>query len=210
MGQTRQPRRVQAYDGELGTAVARAQDGDETAFAVAYRLVQPGLLGYLRGLVGDEAEDVASDAWLEIARDIGRFKGDGAGFRGWTATIARHRALDHLRRQRVRPRPGGTEQDVLGLPGPHNTHEQALESLSTEWALELVRGLPRDQAEAVLLRVVVGLDGPAAARVLGKRPGAVRTAAHRGLKRLARQLGLDSDADEGVTGEASPTLGESK
>ncbi|MCF3130179.1 RNA polymerase sigma factor [Streptomyces olivochromogenes] len=209
MGQARQPGRVQANDQNLTVAVARAQDGDEAAFAVAYRIVQPGLLGYLRGLVGDDAEDVASDAWLEIARDLGRFKGDGAGFRGWTATIARHRALDHLRRQRVRPRAGGTEQDVLDLPSPHSTHEQALESLSTGQALELVRGLPRDQAEAVLLRVVIGLDGPTAARVLGKRPGAVRTAAHRGLKRLARQLGVGDEVGESVTGEASRTLGES-
>ena len=194
---------MQAYDGELGAAVARAQQGDEAAFAVAYRLVQPGLLGYLRGLVGDDAEDVASDAWLEIARDLGRFQGDGAGFRGWTATIARHRALDHLRRQRVRPRPSALEQDVLDLPGAHSTHDQALEAMSTEYALELVRGLPRDQAEAVLLRVVVGLDGPAAARVLGKRPGAVRTAAHRGLKRLAGRLG-----EQSVTDEVPRTLGE--
>ncbi len=195
---------MQAYDGELGAAVASAQEGDETAFAVAYRLVQPGLLGYLRGLVGEDAEDVASDAWLEIARDLGRFRGDGAGFRGWTATIARHRALDHLRRQKVRPRSSALEQDMLDLPGPYSTHDQALESLSTEYALELVRGLPRDQAEAVLLRVVVGLDGPAAARVLGKRPGAVRTAAYRGLKRLAQQLGVESVTDDG-----SRTLGES-
>lgn len=204
MGHGGESRRAQAYDGELGAAVARAQKGDEAAFAVAYRLVQPGLLAYVRGLVGEDAEDVMSDAWLEIARDLGRFKGDGAGFRGWTATIARHRALDHLRRQRVRPRASTLEQDVLDLPGPQSTHEQAMESLSTAYALELVGGLPRDQAEAVLLRVVVGLDGPAAARVLGKRPGAVRTAAYRGLKRLAKQLGVD-----GVTEEASRTLGES-
>ncbi|MFD7403959.1 RNA polymerase sigma factor [Streptomyces sp. NPDC059866] len=205
MGQGGEPRRLRAYDGELGAAVARAQEGDEAAFAVAYRLVQPGLLGYLRGLVGDDAEDVASEAWLEIARDLGRFKGDGAGFRGWSATIARHRALDHLRRQKVRPRSSALEQDVLDLAGPHSTHDQALESISTEHAVELVRGLPRDQAEAVLLRVVVGLDAPAAARVLGKRPGAVRTAAYRGLKRLAKQLGV-----EGVTDGGPQTLGESK
>ncbi|MFD5447806.1 RNA polymerase sigma factor [Streptomyces sp. NPDC127100] len=204
MGRGGEPRRVQAHDGELGAAVALAQEGDEAAFAVAYRLVQPGLLGYLRGLVGDDAEDVASDAWLEIARDLGRFRGDGAGFRGWTATIARHRALDHLRRQKVRPRGSALEQDVLELPGPYSTHDQALETLSTRAALALVSGLPRDQAEAVLLRVVVGLDGPAAARVLGKRPGAVRTATYRGLKRLARQLGTD-----GVTDERPRTLGES-
>ncbi len=202
MGHGGESRRTQAYDGELGTAVVRAQKGDESAFATAYRLVQPGLLAYVRGLVGDDAEDVMSDAWLEIARDLGRFKGDGAGFRGWTATIARHRALDHLRRQRARPRPSALEQDVLDLPGPQSTHDQAMEALSTEYALDLVGGLPRDQAEAVLLRVVVGLDGPAAARVLGKRPGAVRTAAYRGLKRLAEQLGVD-----GVTDEAPKTLG---
>ncbi len=196
MGHGGEPRRRQAYDGELGAAVARAQAGDESAFAVAYRLVQPGMLGYLRGLVGDDAEDVASDAWLEIARDLGRFKGDGAGFRGWTATIARHRALDHLRRLRIRPQAAPLEQDALNVPGPLSTHDQALETLSTERALELVRSLPRDQAEAVLLRVVVGLDGPAAARVLGKRPGAVRTAAHRGLKRLARHLGIQDPAQE--------------
>ncbi|MFE9804994.1 RNA polymerase sigma factor [Streptomyces sp. NPDC005227] len=204
MGQGGEPRRAQPYDGELGVAVARAQEGDEAAFAVAYRMVQPGLLGYLRGIVGDDAEDVASEAWLEIARDLGRFRGDGAGFRGWTATIARHRALDHLRRLKARPRGTPIEQDVLELPGRHSTHDEALETLSTEYALELVAGLPRDQAEAVLLRVVVGLDGPAAARVLGKRPGAVRTSAHRGLRRLARLLEA-----EGVTDEAPPTLGDS-
>ncbi|MEV2255851.1 RNA polymerase sigma factor [Streptomyces sp. NPDC050147] len=192
MGRGGEPRRARVRDEELGAAVARAQEGDEAAFAVAYRLVQPGLVGYLRGLVGHDgetAEDIAAEAWLEIARDLGRFRGDGAGFRGWTATIARHRALDHLRRQKARPRPSSLEQDMFDLPGPHSTSEQALESISTEEALALIAGLPRDQAEAVLLRVVVGLDAGAAARVLGKRPGAVRTAAYRGLRRLARQLG---------------------
>ncbi|MGW5931532.1 RNA polymerase sigma factor [Streptomyces anulatus] len=176
------------HDAELGAAVDRAQQGDDEGFAIAYRLVQPGLIGYVRGLVGDDAEDVASEAWLEIARDLSRFRGDGAGFRGWTATIARHRALDHLRRQKRRPRTSLLEQDMLELPGGHDTAAAVLEQLSTERALELIGSLPRDQAEAVLLRVVVGLDGPASARVLGKRPGAVRTAAHRGLKRLAGQL----------------------
>ncbi len=207
MGQGGETRRARARDEELGRAVEAAQEGDEAAFAVAYRMVQPGLVGYLRGLVGTDgeaAEDVAAEAWLEIARDLGRFRGDGAGFRGWTATIARHRALDHLRRQKVRPRAGGQEQDLLDLPGPHNTSAAALEAVSTERVLALVATLPREQAEAVLLRVVVGLDGPAAARVLGKRPGAVRTAAHRGLRKLAERLGLDGTADDGPG-----TLGES-
>ncbi|THA69386.1 RNA polymerase sigma factor [Streptomyces sp. A0642] len=195
MGRGGDRRREQAYDVELRRAVSLAQQGDEDGFATAYRLVHPGLLGYIRGLVGDDAEDVASDAWLEIARDLGRFRGDGAGFRGWTATIARHRALDHLRKQKRRPRAALIEQDVLALPGRADTVDAVLESMSTKWALRQIRELPPDQAEAVLLRVVVGLGGPASARVLGKRPGAVRTAAHRGLKRLAEQLASDSSPE---------------
>ena len=65
--------------------------------------MQPGLLRYLRGLVGDDAEDVASETWGQIARDLGSFEGDSDGFRGWAATIARHRGLDHLRWRQRRP-----------------------------------------------------------------------------------------------------------
>ncbi|MFD5115687.1 RNA polymerase sigma factor [Streptomyces sp. NPDC058391] len=205
MGRGGDQRRAPVCDVELGLAVSRAQQGDEEAFAIAYRLVHPGLLGYMRGLVGDDAEDVASDAWLEIARDLKRFRGDGAGFRGWTATIARHRALDHLRKQKRRPRTSLIERDVLELPGRADTADAVLESISTQWALGQIARLPPDQAEAVLLRVVVALDGPATARVLGKRPGAVRTAAYRGLRRLAEQLTSGSRA-EGAVPAAPGTL----
>ncbi|MEU3447078.1 RNA polymerase sigma factor [Streptomyces thermolilacinus] len=185
---------------ELAEAVLLARGGDEQAFARVYRAVQPGLLGYLRGLVGDDAEDVAAEAWLEIARDLGRFRGDGGGFRGWAATVARHRALDHLRRRGRRPRTAPLGQDALDLPGPHDTAAAALDALSTRTALALIRALPPDQAEAVLLRVVAGLDGPSAARVLGKRPGAVRTAAYRGLRRLAEHVGGAGAGEGGRTG----------
>ncbi|MCQ0024018.1 sigma-70 family RNA polymerase sigma factor [Streptomyces somaliensis DSM 40738] len=184
-------------DGELGADVRLAQEGDERAFARVYRTVHPGLLRRLRRLVGDDAEDVAAEAWLEIARDLGRFRGDGHGFRGWAAAIARHRGLDHLRGRRRRPPAAALGQEALDLPDRHDTASAALESLSTQEVLALVRTLPRDQAGAVLLHVVIGLGGPAAARALGKRPGAVRTAAHRGLRRLAGELERTGPGDPG-------------
>ena len=66
-----------------------------------------------------------------------------------------------------------------------------MEALATGRTMALIAQLPQDQAEAVVLRVVVGLDAKSAAKTLGKRPGAVRTAAHRGLKQLAELLGAD-------------------
>ncbi|MFI7384522.1 RNA polymerase sigma factor [Streptomyces sp. NPDC049813] len=182
-------------DAELTAAVLAAQDGDETAFRTVYRAVHPRLLGYIRTLVGDaDAEDVASEAWLQIARDLTRFEGDADRFRGWAARIARNRALDHIRMRGRRPAIGGDESELAGRPALCDTADEALESLATGTALHLISQLPQDQAEAVVLRVVVGLDAKSAAQTLGKRPGAVRTAAHRGLRRLAELLGADPES----------------
>lgn len=188
-----QHRRAADSDEELARALAGARGGDEAAFGVVYRCVQPGLLGYLHGLVREDAEDVASEAWFQIVRDLGRFRGGGADFRRWTATVARHRAIDHLRRQRSRPCVSLLEWDAFALPAADDTAGEVLESMTTTRVLALVAELPPDQGEAVLLRVVVGLDGPAAAQVLGKRPGAVRSATYRGLRGLARKLVCEAE-----------------
>ncbi|MGX2995068.1 RNA polymerase sigma factor [Streptomyces sp. JNUCC 64] len=184
-------------DAELTAAVLAAQHGDDEAFRTVYRSVHPRLLGYVRTLVGDpDAEDVASEAWLQIARDLDRFSGDADRFRGWAARIARNRALDHIRMRGRRPAIGADESELTGKPAESDTADEAMEALATSRTLSLIARLPQDQAEAVVLRVVVGLDAKTAARTLGKRPGAVRTAAHRGLKRLAELLGDEPEEDD--------------
>ncbi|MFF2142111.1 RNA polymerase sigma factor [Kitasatospora sp. NPDC058190] len=179
---------------DLTEAVRAAQDGDEEAFRLLFRTVQPGLLRYLRVLVGgrpedmQDAEDIASEAWLQIARDLRGFSGDGDGFRGWAATIARNRAMDHLRARRRRPVADLPFEYLVELAAGDDTAGAALTAVGTADALALISRLPRDQAEAVLLRVVMELDAESAAQVLGKRAGSVRMAAHRGLRRLAKLL----------------------
>jgi RNA polymerase sigma-70 factor, ECF subfamily len=184
---------------EMGEAVRRAQQGDPDAFRALYRDIQPRLLRYLHALAGDDAEDVAAETWLHITRDLPTFTGTYDAFRGWTATIARHRALDHLRHRARRPPAIPVPADDLAtLPGTDDTAQHALDNLATSNAITLIATLPPDQAEAVLLRAVLGLDAHTAGQVLGKRPGAIRTAAHRGLRTLARQL---EAGDHGLTGD---------
>ncbi|WP_432011488.1 RNA polymerase sigma factor [Streptomyces cucumeris] len=189
----------QGDDAELTVAVRAAQDGDETAFRTVYRSVHPRLLGYVRTLVGDgDAEDITSEAWLQIARDLQRFSGDADRFRGWAARIARNRALDHIRMRGRRPAIGGDETELATRASEADTAGEAMEALGTGRALGLIAQLPQDQAEAVTLRVVLGLDAKSAATVLGKRPGAVRTAAHRGLRRLADLIDPRAGGDPAV------------
>jgi RNA polymerase sigma-70 factor (ECF subfamily) len=179
---------VSTAPGILDGAIGRMCAGDGEAFREVYREVHPPLLRYLSVLVGvDEAEDVASETWAQACRDLDRFTGDADGFRGWVTTIGRHRAMDLLRRRSRRVR---VDQDLTGVDvtDPCDVEATVVEAFSTAGAVALIGSLPPRQAEAVWLRVVMGLDARTAAGVMGTRPGAVRSSTSRGLKTLARRL----------------------
>jgi RNA polymerase sigma-70 factor (ECF subfamily) len=178
---------------ELTKAVHGAQAGDSECFRILYREVQPKLLRYLSFLVDNtDAEDIASETWLQATRDFHKFKGDIDNFRGWITTIARHRAMDHLRKSsRQPPAVPMPVEEFSFFASADDTEARAIETITTDDAVKLISTLPRDQAEAVMLRAVVGMDAKTAAVIVGKRAGAVRTAAYRGLKTLAKRLGVE-------------------
>jgi RNA polymerase sigma-70 factor (ECF subfamily) len=169
----------------LDAALDAARAGRESGVAELWRALNPPVLRYLRVVVGQAAEDVASETWLYAAKEIRGFRGDAAGFRVWLFRVARNRALDELRRA------GRRKEDPVGLGAADDRvarddpAREAVERLDTRRALAMIAALPRDQAEAVLLRVVAGMDVAQTATVLGKRPGAVRIATMRGLRKLA-------------------------
>jgi RNA polymerase sigma-70 factor (ECF subfamily) len=175
-----------------------ADEGD-AAFSVLWRDANPALLRYLRVIAPAAAEDIAADTWVQVVRGLAAFRGDEAAWRGWLFTIARHRAIDEGRRRSRRPVVSVPELTDLAEPGSPDPADLVLEKLSTQAAVALISTLPRFQAEVILLRVVAGLDTPAVARLVGRSPGAVRVAAHRGLRRLAATL-----AEAGVTHGSAP------
>jgi RNA polymerase sigma-70 factor, ECF subfamily len=165
-------------------ALTRAAAGDEAGFRQLWRTLQPRLLRFLRVLGCDDPEDVASETWLHVVRDLCMFSGTEEDFRRWLFTIARHRAIDAARARSRRPaRAASAGLDILA--GTQVVEDQVLDGISAERAVTLLRGLSRDQAEAVALRVLAGLDTPDVAKILGKSSGAVRVALHRGLRALA-------------------------
>src|SRR5262245_52922776 len=171
--------------------VVAAKDGDEAAMAQLWRAVHPPLLRYLRGRIGQGAEDVAAAAWLDAARGLAGFDGDDTDFRRWLFTIARRRMIDELRR-RERRRGEWLVDGPVDDAGAGGDPADRPDDLGA--ALALVHELPADQADAVLLRVVVDMDVTAVAAVMGRSKGAVRILTHRGLRRLQELL-----ARRGVT-----------
>jgi RNA polymerase sigma-70 factor, ECF subfamily len=173
--------------------------GDEQAFAAIWRDLHPGLLRYLRVMVPAAAEDLASETWLDVVRRLAHFEGSELSFRGWVFTVARHRVTDWRRRTARQPSFPVPAELLPQRAAPDDPAATAVEAISTEAALALIAELPRDQAEVVALRSLAGLDVAKVAEIVGKRPGAVRVLAHRGLRRLAERLGAEQRLRGGVT-----------
>ena len=183
----------------LGILTA-AQEGGEWAVATLYRWLQPALVGFLRGRVGDEAEDLAAETWLAVARGLRGFSGDETAFRSWVFTIAHRRLVDHHRAnaRRLRTRsltpgdgPGGADEDAPAADpaSPDDPAGETVTALTSDEAVRrIVSLLPADQAEILLLRVVAGLAVEDVAQITGRKPGTVRVLQHRALRRLAERL----------------------
>lgn len=179
-------RLLRVIGADFDRVLADAQAGDEHAFARLWRDLNPALLRYL-SLGGELAEEVAAETWTTVVRGLKRFTGDETAWRAWVFTTARRRAID-AGRKRAREAGLGWRASTWASETAPDSADVVMEAASTEDALRLVRTLPSSQSEVVLLRVVAGLPVAEVAELLGRSPGAVRVACHRGLENLARIL----------------------
>src|SRR5271166_977415 len=170
--------------GAFGDILARAKAGDEAAFGCIFRDVQPTLLRYLR-VIAPDPEDVAGETWVQVVAGLDGFRGDEQAFRAWLFTIARHRAADAGRSRARRPTVPLELSEAAEQLVSADVADLALQAVSARTVVALIKKLPPEQAEVIMLRVVADLDFGDVARIVGKTPGAVRVAAHRGLRRLA-------------------------
>ena len=179
---------------EFAALLAAAKEGNDAAFSTLWRDANPALLRYLRTVTPVHAEDVAAETWVQVLRGLANFTGDESAWRAWLFTIARRRVLDQVRHRARHPAEPLDDLHAAELPRTADAAQLAMDNIATERAIALVSQLPPQQAEVIMLRVVAGLDTEAVAQIVGRSPGAVRVAAHRGLKKLATML-----AGAGVT-----------
>ncbi len=184
-------------------SLSAAQHGDEDAFAAIWRHFQPSLLRYLKVKDGALADDLAADTWLKVLGALPAFDGNEAGFRAWLFTIARNRRTDWYRGPAGRMVLVETTQLAL-VPDPNEVESDAEEDFATDDILSLIAQLSVDQAEAVALRIVAGLDVASVAAIMGRSPGSVRVLCHRGLRALERKLEREAVSTERATAPLAP------
>lgn len=161
---------------------SRLRRRDRGALAELYDRCGRATFGFLVNAVGrDAAEDVQQQVFLEAWQRGVEYDPSRAAPATWVMTIARSRAIDHLRRRRPEPR------DPAMLGETPTTGE--LDELHDRWWLAAVLAtLPDEEAEPLRLRFAHGLTQTEIAEALGLPLGTVKTRMARALTRLRPML----------------------
>ena len=151
-----------------------------------YRELAPAVLGYLRGSGAAEPEDLLGDVFVAVVRGLPDLDDDPGALRRWVFTVAHHRLVDERRKAAHRAR--NIVLDDEHEPWADDCYDEMLSRISASPAIAALATLTPDQRAVVLLRDVADLSVADTAHVLGKKPGAVKTAHRRALAALASRV----------------------
>ncbi|MBI1877094.1 MAG: sigma-70 family RNA polymerase sigma factor [Chloroflexi bacterium] len=173
--------------------IQRAVSGDPDAFATLYDAYVEQIYRFVYFRVGDEqtAEDLTSQVFLKAWDKLSSYQIRGLPFSAWLFRIARNNVIDYYRTFKETT---SLEPDVIARPDPaadvDNTIERRLEAEEVRLALQ---HLTEDQQQVLTLRFIEGLSTEEVAKVMGKRPGAIRALQMRGLQALAQIFGSSDE-----------------
>jgi RNA polymerase sigma factor (sigma-70 family) len=175
------------FDGQFEIVLTGARAGEAWAFERIFTSLSSVVEGYLRLQGAAEPEDLTSDVFVAVLRNLRSFAGSEAGFRSWVFTIAHRRLVDERRRARRRPAPAPLE-DAPDSPAPDDVALAVEQSLGIEQVRALCDRLSADQRDVLLMRLLGRLTVDEVAAALERTPAAVKALQRRGFLALARLI----------------------
>jgi RNA polymerase sigma-70 factor (ECF subfamily) len=158
---------------------------DPSVFEVLYRRYRDRIYWYLRARTPseDDALDLTQHVFLQAIERLEQYRPKKGSFAAWLFAIARHAATDFHRRRHA-------TVDWEGLPAalhPVDGHDVEIDTVQREALArldQLLRALPRDKREILVLRFAGELTIAEIAAVIGRSPEATRKQLTRILQTL--------------------------
>ncbi|MBN2096123.1 sigma-70 family RNA polymerase sigma factor [Candidatus Peregrinibacteria bacterium] len=171
---------------DLDKLVERAKRGDAEAFAQIYdELVKP-VYRYIYYRVEDViAEDLTEETFLKVWQNLKKYKKGKNPFSSWVFRIAHNLVVDHYRQNKTTEM---IEETMADTKRENNPHQQADLKLTQIRLRKVIRHLPDNYQEVIILKYINELDNKEIADTIGKSEGAVRTIQFRALERLRSLL----------------------
>ncbi len=186
-----EPPTIEEEDADTARLVMRMQAGEEELFSRLYERYFDRVYAYLYITLQDahEVEDVTQEVFMRVLEALPAYERRAVPFRAWLFRIVRNTGINRLRK---RHRLSVESPDEVARRG--ETVGEMPEPTSLEWLddrrlVALIERLPLAQRQVIALRYMLELPSDEIARVMGRRPDAVRQLHSRAMRFLRKNLG---------------------
>lgn len=170
--------------------LARIRDRDERAMEELYGRFSGPLYSLAYQVTGADrfAQDVVQEVFIAVWKDAGRFDPNRGALSSWLFSLARHKAIDLVRREaNVRKRTA--DVDLSFEEAPDDVYQEAWLNHRRDRVRAAITELPDAQREALELAFFAGLTHVEVAERLGIPLGTAKTRIRTALLKLREQIG---------------------
>ncbi len=163
--------------------IARIKQRDASALAELYDRYGARVYSLACAILGEAmaAQEVTQDTFIKLWEHPESYRYDDSRFVAWLLMVARHRAIDHLRRERLR-----SGRTVSIDNGSFPEVLDAAHDVEARWRdlKQVLDALPAEQRDVIVLAYYHGLSQSEIADVLKLPLGTVKTRLRLGMEKL--------------------------
>jgi RNA polymerase sigma-70 factor, ECF subfamily len=174
----------------------RAIQGDNDAFGMLYEQYVERIFNYVYYRTGNQhdAEDLTARVFFRAMRRIHHYQERGLPISAWLYRIA-HNLVANWHRDRGRRPEISLDEGFTIIP--HSEHPEAtlLQLEEQDYLLKMIRNLPPDRQQLIILKFVEHLSNAEIGQIMGKTEGAIKSLYHRTLLSLREEMEPISTVD---------------
>ncbi|RMF45094.1 MAG: sigma-70 family RNA polymerase sigma factor [Anaerolineae bacterium] len=170
--------------------IERATQGDSEAFGILYERYVSQIYNYIYYRVGNvhDAEDLTERVFMRAMKHIRNYHNRGLPFSAWLYRIAHNLVAnwyrDTSRRKEI------PIHDIIPVPaGEDHPESSVLATEEREALLKVIRDLPPERQQLLILKFVERLSNAEIGRIMGRTEGAIKSLYHRTLISLRDEIG---------------------
>jgi RNA polymerase sigma-70 factor (ECF subfamily) len=190
---------------EVERDLIRRAKKDPSAFGELYEQHVERIYSYIYYRTGNShvAEDLTARVFERALDHIPRYKDKGVPFSAWLYRIA-HNLVANWHRDRSRRPVVALDERILITGASDHPETEAISHEERDILLEVVRALPDDRQQLLILKFVERLPNARIGEIMGRTEGAIKSLYHRTLNSLREDLAQAM----AKSGESEDLLGE--
>ena len=167
----------------------KAVQGDSEAFGLLYERYVTRIYNYIFYRIGSsyDAEDLTERVFIRALRHINRYNNRGLPFSAWLYRIA-HNLVANWYRDNSRRKEIPLDDGILTSHQSSFPEQEVLHSEERERLLQVIRTLPPDRQQLVILKFVDHLSNAEIGQIMGRTEGAIKSLYHRTLLTIRDEL----------------------